>query len=73
MTNGPAHEAGETARGVVNALSGQPVLLVLLVFIIVFLGLFAWQANNTREHYEGLYKSMLDNQTKLLEACGPKQ
>jgi hypothetical protein len=70
MSPGPAEEAGQTARTVVDAMKGSPLILFLLIFILVFLGLFAWATNNTRLHYEGIYKDMLDNQAKLLERVG---
>ena len=71
MTNGVGHEAGETARGVVSALSGQPVMIFLLVFILAFLGIFAWVGKNQLAHYDRLYDSLLENQSKMLAICNP--
>ena len=71
MTNGVGHEAGETARGVVSALSGQPVMIFLLVFILAFLGIFAWVGKNQLAHYDKIYDSLLENQSKMLAICNP--
>jgi hypothetical protein len=60
----------DVASSTVTALSRNPVLLALLVFILVALGLFAWVGANTREHYDNLYKALLDNQAKILDSCG---
>jgi hypothetical protein len=62
----------ETATSTVNALSRNPVLLALLVFIIGVLVVFAWVGNDTREHYDNLYQALLENQAKILNVCGPK-
>ena len=81
MNPGPVEEAGQTSREVVHALAGSPVILFLLIFIIIFLGLFFYAARDTRqqftrdlaatrEHYDAIYKTLFENQATLLKQCG---
>ena len=69
MNAGPVEEVGATSRELIHSLSSSPVILFLLVFILVFLGLFAWAARDTRQHYDALYNALLANQAKLLANC----
>ena len=62
----------EVASSTVNAVSRNPVLLALWVFILATLGLVAWAGTNQREHYDNLYKALLENQGKILDSCGGK-
>jgi hypothetical protein len=71
MNPGPAEEAGKVATAAVTALSGTPWILALLIFNLTFLGLLAWVGRDTRQHYDNLNKSLLENQARILENCRP--
>lgn len=43
MNPGLSEEAGETARGAIDALKSTPVVLALVIFNVMYLGLGAYQ------------------------------
>ena len=60
-----SHEAGETARTVVEALKSTPAVLALVIFNLLFIGAIVYV-----QHTNGGRWSELMQQT--LQQCGPK-
>jgi len=65
MTPGVGHEAGETARTVVEALKSTPAMLALVIFNLLFLGMVTYIQHTNGERWQELLKA-------TLEQCGPK-
>jgi hypothetical protein len=74
MTNGPSHEAGETARSLINIFGAQPLVLALVVMNFALLGFLYWAsisfANERQKSLEMLYADR-QNESKLLAGCYP--
>ena len=65
MNPGPVEEAGQTARGVVDALKSQPLILVLLLVNMVFIA-FLWFAI----HEQATRKDkLIVDLTRFVAAC----
>jgi len=65
MSPGVGHEAGETARTVVEALKTTPMALALVVFNLAFIGLIGYLQHTNGERWQELLKT-------TLQQCGPK-
>lgn len=63
--NGAIEEAGQTARGVVSGLAGQPVLLGLVMIQLIVIVAVAWLSYQRQAHF--------DRQLRfVMERCFPK-
>jgi hypothetical protein len=69
MTPGPVEEAGQTARGVITALSAQPGLLALVVFQAITLGLIGWLAYQRGENMQEERELFAKERTTIIEQC----
>ena len=74
MSNGPVHEAGETARSIVDVFRSNPLVLALILMNLALLGLLYWNAvSGERERTQSL--SMLYENRRivgqLLHDCTP--
>jgi len=65
MTPGVGHEAGETARTVVEAMKSTPAILALVIFNLLFMGMVAYIQHSNGERWQELLKT-------TLQQCGPK-
>ena len=65
MNPGVSHEAGETARTVVEAMKSTPAMLALVVFNLAFIGLIGYLQHTNGERWQELIKT-------TLQQCGPK-
>ena len=65
MNSGVGHEAGETARTVVEALKSTPAILALVVFNLLFIGVVAWTQHSNGERWQALLET-------TLKQCAPK-
>jgi len=59
------HEAGETARTVVEALKSTPAVLALVIFNLLFMGVVAWTQYSNAERWQALLQA-------TIQQCGPK-
>ena len=64
MNPGPVEEAGQTARSVVDALKGAPLVFALLVFNGLFLAMLTYAVMEERAEM----RTLLGN---MLKACLP--
>ena len=64
---GPSEEAGQTARSLVTALSGQPMTLALVVFNICFIAVVYLSVRDQRARAEDFQKQLFEQQTKTME------
>jgi len=65
MTPSVGHEAGETARTVVEALKSTPAMLALVIFNLLFLGMVTYIQHSNGERWQALLET-------TLKQCGPK-
>jgi len=64
-----SEEVGQTARGVVDAMKGSPVLIALIVLQAFTMGGVAWSINQ-RANYMNEERKMFSEERKLfLEIC----
>ena len=74
MTNGPVHEAGETARSIVDIFRANPLVLALILMNIALLTLLYLSAvSGERERSKSL-ELLYDNRKivgQLLHDCTP--
>jgi len=71
---GAVEEGGKVASGVVTALTGQPIVLALVVFNCLFLGVVFYGTQQARLSFERTALRMIDQQEKmanLLYNCVP--
>ena len=54
-----SHEAGETARTVVEALKTTPAILALVIFNLVFMGIVAYIQHTNGARWENLFELTL--------------
>ena len=74
MADGPIHEGAKAAGGVVDALKGQPVLLVAVLFAFASLGLTAYEASSFNAQRGDFLKMVIESQREvsvLLAQCQP--
>jgi len=65
MNPNVGHEAGETARTVVEALKATPMTLALVVFNLAFIGLIGYLQHTNGERWQALLET-------ALKQCAPK-
>jgi hypothetical protein len=65
MNPGPAEEVGSTLRTIVDALKGQPAVLVLSLVIITLLIFFYYALHSAAVFRETLIKQVLDNSSAI--------
>jgi hypothetical protein len=53
-------ESQSARHHVVTALSSQPLMLFVLIFVLIVLGLVVWNGESQRTYY-----------AELMKACGP--
>lgn len=74
MSDGPLHEAGETARSIVDIFRSQPLILALILMNLALMGLLYWNSVAAeRERTRGL-ELLYDNRKtvgELLHNCYP--
>lgn len=76
MNPGAVEEGGQTARGIVDALKAQPVVLALVIFQCVFLGLSYVGIEHARQTNLTLVKDAFDQQkqwAEMLYNCTPNK
>jgi hypothetical protein len=76
MTNGPMHEAGETARSVIGVFKDNPFVLAMIATNIALLALLYWvaiAAQNERQRSIELMFADRKYETELLSKCVPNQ
>jgi len=66
MNPGVGHEAGETARTVVEAMKSTPAILALVIFNLLFMGAVVYIQHSNGERWHQLM-------TLTLQQCGVKQ
>ena len=64
MNPGVGHEAGETARTVVEALKTTPAVLALVIFNLLFMAAVVYIQHTNGERWQFLVES-------ALKQCGP--
>lgn len=57
----PVHEAGETARSIVDVFRQQPIVLALILTILALLGLLYWSAVSAEREREKGLELLYDN------------
>ena len=65
MNPNVGHEAGETARTVVEALKTTPMTLALVEFNLAFIGLIGYLQHTNGERWQALLET-------TLKQCAPK-
>jgi len=65
MNPGVSHEAGETARTVVEAMKSTPAILALVIFNLLFMGAVVYIQHTNGERWQTLL-------TTTLQQCVPK-
>ena len=65
MSPGVSHEAGETARTVVEALKSTPAILALVLFNLFFMGAVVYIQHTNGGRWQELL-------TTMLQQCGPR-
>ena len=65
MNPGVGHEAGETARRVVEAMKSTPAILALVIFNLLFMGLVGYVQHTNGERWQELLNT-------TLQQCAPK-
>jgi len=65
MNPNVGHEAGETARTVVEALKSTPAILALVIFNLLFMGMVAYIQHTNGERWQTLFET-------TLKQCAPK-
>ena len=65
MNPNVGHEAGETARTVVEALKSTPAILALVIFNLLFMGMVAYIQHTNGERWQALLET-------TLKQCAPK-
>jgi len=65
MNSGVGHEAGETARTVVEALKSTPAILALVIFNLLFMGMVVYIQHTNGERWQELLRA-------TLQQCAPK-
>jgi len=65
MNPGVGHEAGETARTVVEALKTTPAILALVIFNLLFMAFVAYVQHTNGQRWQTLL-------TTTLQQCSPK-
>ena len=74
MTNGPVHEAGETARSIIDVFRANPLVLALILMNAALLALlYLSSVSGERERSKSL-ELLYDNRTmvsKMLHYCYP--
>ena len=73
---GPIEEAGSTARSLFESMRESPVTLSLVIFNIVFLGVFYFSQNEEREFRTKLVDYMVQTNSAtaemLYKTCGAR-
>lgn len=64
---GPVEEGAKVATSVVAAMSGQPMLLAIIVINLLFLGAVGWGTYKARESFIGTIEKLIDKQDKMAE------
>lgn len=67
MSPGVGEEAGQTARGVVDALKSQPITLALVVFNVVFLFILYFSNREESIRIEAFQTKLFEQQGKTME------
>jgi len=65
MSSGIGHEAGETARTVVEAMKSTPAILALVIFNLLFMGAVVYIQHTNGERWHELMQ-------QTLQQCGQK-
>jgi hypothetical protein len=68
------HEAGETARSVIDVFRSQPILLALIVVVLALLGLLYWSAVGAERERTKALELLYENRKyvgDLLKSCHP--
>jgi len=65
MTPGVGHEAGETARTVVEAMKSTPAILALVIFNLLFMGMVAYIQHTNGERWQALLET-------TIKQCSPR-
>ena len=60
MSPGPIEEGGKLATGVIEALKNQPVMLVLILMNLIFLGAIYFGVQSQRSQTHELVKLLID-------------
>ena len=67
MSPGAVEEAGQTARGVVDALKGQPAVLALTLANFALLAFIFYALHSAAKYRETLINQVLTNSTRIHE------
>ena len=67
MSPGAVEEAGQTARGVVDALKGQPAVLALTLANFALLVFIFYALHSAAKYRETLINQVLTNSTRIHE------
>jgi len=63
---GIGHEAGETARTVVEAMKSTPAVLALVIFNLLFMGAVVYIQHSNGERWQSVFDA-------VIKQCGAKQ
>ena len=72
MTDGPIHEAGETARSAIGVFTSQPIVLALILMNAALLGLLYWDHGISEHERTRSLELLYDNRKfvgDLLARC----
>jgi uncharacterized protein (DUF486 family) len=69
---GVGHEAGETARSAISALSSAPVILALVLLQAGVLGMMAWYSHERTKSNDRILVAYQEQFRALLERCDGK-
>ena len=67
MSPGAVEEAGQTARGVIDALKGQPAVLALTLANFALLVFIFYALHSAAKYRETLINQVLTNSTRIHE------
>ena len=74
MTNGPVHEAGETARSIVDVFRANPLTLALILMNLALLGFLYWRETSAEHERSRSLELLYENRKymgDLLARCYP--
>jgi hypothetical protein len=71
---GPVEEGAKVATGVIESLKGQPIILSLVLFNVLFMGAVAWGTAEARRDFTKTISLLIEKQDKtaeMLYRCTP--
>jgi hypothetical protein len=70
MNPGLTEEGAKVASSVIEAMRGQPMMLVLIIFNVLLLLLVYWGTTDQRKHFVDIIKVVSEQNNKTLTMLG---